>query len=268
MSISVAILTDNRARSSRYVCEHGLSVYAEVDDCRVLLDTGQTSKCVTNAEALGIDLSKLDYIILSHGHYDHAGGLAAVLRIAQHAKVVAHPLATRPKYSVSTVMTKPNGFPQPELLHTCNTIWAENIVHLTPNITVFSLPQAAKPNTALRIKDKGLLIPDPFTDELFVLLRSTNQTMLYGGCTHHGLEQLLSFTNQQLGVEQVSLFVGGLHLRGSDTETIKREAELAARHHVERWIINHCSGDEAISLWQQRFGTKPELGYAGSRFSV
>ncbi len=268
MSIQLSILTDNRSRAPRFKCEHGLSVFLSTGATRLLLDTGQTGKCVENARTLGIDLSRLDAVVLSHGHYDHCGGLAAVLAENARTRVVVHRDALRPKFSLSSVMLKPNGFPQPELLKEANVTEVSSVLRLSPEVTVFALPEPAPSNSVLVQKEGDSLVPDPFTDEIFTLVQSEGKTVLYGGCTHHGLDALLGFVRDVLGVENLSLFVGGLHLSGKNDEEVARTADIASRYSVDRWVINHCSGEKALALWQQRFGASPTDGFAGSQIVV
>ncbi len=269
MAIRIDILTDNRSRAQRFACEHGLSVLVRTAHSTTLLDTGQTDKAVQNAHTLGIDLGSIDTIVLSHGHYDHCGGLGSIVGECPNAQVVMHADALRPKFSLSSVMLKPNGFPRPEVLESVRLRRVNGITQLSPEVTVFTLPQSAPANRALVIKDEqGSLVPDPFTDELFTLIRSEGKSILYGGCTHHGLEMLLDFAFNQFNLSNLSLFIGGLHLSGRSADEISAAADTAGRYNVGRWIVNHCTGEQAISLWHDRFGAQPTDGFAGSSVTL
>lgn len=265
--LSITVLADNHTCRRGIACEHGLAVYAEVGDVRLLLDTGQSSKFLANADALGIDLSALSGVVISHGHYDHSGGLSALLAQCPHIPVFMHPLALRQKYSVSSVMVKPNGFASAEALGNATVRYVDGIARPFAGVTLFSLPADAPPNHHLMLRTEQGLAPDPFTDEVFALLQSNGKTILYGGCTHHGLPQLMDFVAGSLGVNHIDAFVGGLHLKGQPLEQISRIADSAAQYPVGRWIVNHCSGDEALQVWRDKFGSKPECGYAGSRIN-
>ena len=93
-NIRITTLVENTASGVSLLAEHGLSFWIEYANKRILFDTGQSNILVKNAKALGIDLAETDAIVLSHGHYDHTGGLAAVLNIAEKAKIYLHPGAT------------------------------------------------------------------------------------------------------------------------------------------------------------------------------
>jgi 7,8-dihydropterin-6-yl-methyl-4-(beta-D-ribofuranosyl)aminobenzene 5'-phosphate synthase len=97
----VTVLADNCVAARDLLAEHGLSMLIEADDRRILFDTGQGKVLRANADALGISLSPLDAVVLSHGHYDHTGGLAGLLREVSPAAIFLHPAALQPKYAKS-----------------------------------------------------------------------------------------------------------------------------------------------------------------------
>lgn len=96
---TITVLIEDHGADSALATEHGLALWIETGNQHVLFDTGQTDLLLTNALTLGIDLAQTDAMVLSHGHYDHTGGLAAVLEMAPQAKVFLHPEATEAKYN-------------------------------------------------------------------------------------------------------------------------------------------------------------------------
>ena len=260
----VAILVDNRSRGAQYACEHGLSVYVEVADERYLFDTGQSDKFILNAQELGIELEKLDLAVISHGHYDHGGGLQQLLGIAPELRIACSPQADCRCFSVSTAMTKYSGLPEPEIVRQPNRIPVNGIVKISNHLTLFTLPHSAPSNPHLMRETTDGLVPDTFADEVFALLREDDKNVIFGGCTHHGLAQLFDFYTDIFKNKPITAFIGGLHLSGKSAEEIEAAAATAEKMHVGTWIINHCSGEEAIGVWQKRFGANPLSGFAGS----
>ncbi len=264
--ITIAILNNNKPLANHFCSEHGLSVWVQIGNTTFLLDTGQTDKYLRNAQTLGIDLRCVDAIVLSHGHYDHAGGLAYFPQTTKQIPLYAGSNVQQVRYSYSSLMLKPNGFPQPECLkHFCyKTI--NGIFRLNEHITLFTLPTPAPPNNKLVVRaPSGSLVPDAFSDELFALISNESATILLGGCTHHGIEQLLLFCKKELNISHLTAFVGGLHLSGQPMDTVQHIAQTVANlMQIDHWIVNHCTGDEAITYWQQHFGATPTQGYAGS----
>ncbi len=108
------VLTDNRTNDSRLQTEHGLSILLETEHHRILLDTGASDVFIRNAEQLGIDLSTVDYVFISHGHNDHAGGLKHFMEINDKAKVIVSPDALKEKF-----------YSKRRYLHSITTEWPE-----------------------------------------------------------------------------------------------------------------------------------------------
>ncbi|MDO4461155.1 MAG: MBL fold metallo-hydrolase [Bacteroidia bacterium] len=245
--------------------EHGLSVFVHVDGEKWLLDAGQTDKILYNANQAGIDFEQLNGIIVSHGHYDHAGGVSHIVKSVDRAPVVyAHQLSAIAKYSVATGggMKKPNGW---LAVGDVDVAWlGSGVVQLSDKVKVFTLPQDAPKNERLMQQRCGVYEPDPFRDEIFTLITdSEGRTLLYAGCTHHTLELLLPYLFEELGIEKIDAFIGGLHLMGRSEEQIRESLEVSKRYNVGRWYVNHCTGDEAVKIWQAEYGDRCMQAWTG-----
>ncbi|MCF0190288.1 MAG: MBL fold metallo-hydrolase [Marinilabiliaceae bacterium] len=264
--MKIVELIENNLKSPLLLSEHGLAVYVEVDNERWLLDTGQSNKILHNAEVLEIDLSaiNLNGIVISHGHYDHAGGAGYIVDALKRdgrevPAIYAHSGARRPKWSVSERMVKSNGWARAAELGDMGYIrWLPSGVHrISRKLTLFTLPGDApvNPHLSLSTDESGAidgLIPDNFEDELFALLTSENgETLLYGGCTHHGLAQLLQYAFNVLGCGHIDKFVGGLHLMGRSEKEIAKAIATVRGYDVREWIVNHCTGPVAEEMWKK-----------------
>ena len=110
------VLSDNRTNDSQLFTEHGLSILLETERHRILLDTGASDVIIRNADLLGIDLSTVDYVFISHGHSDHAGGIQYFLKMNRQAKVIVSPDAM-----------SGNFYSKRGNLHSITTAWPESI---------------------------------------------------------------------------------------------------------------------------------------------
>jgi 7,8-dihydropterin-6-yl-methyl-4-(beta-D-ribofuranosyl)aminobenzene 5'-phosphate synthase len=137
-NLRITMLVGEAAFSGDLLSEHGLSFWIEYGDKRILFDTGQSDILLRNAETLDINLAKADDIVLSHGHYDHTGGLSAVLDIAHKATVYLHPAAIEPKFSRKASGVQSIGMPESakRALHNCDVIRTEEPVQIFKGITI------------------------------------------------------------------------------------------------------------------------------------
>lgn len=264
------VVIENNSSCLDLKSEHGLSVFVDVDGEQWLLDTGQTDKIVYNAGQMGIDLSKLKGIIVSHGHYDHAGGAAHIVSgLDNPPAVYAHKLASVAKYSVASggSMKKPNGW---LAVKDVDVSWlGDGVVDLSDKVKVFSLPQDAPANERLMQVRNGVYTPDTFRDEIFTLITDKEgHTMLYAGCTHHSLELLLPYVFEVLGCQKIDAFVGGLHLMGRTEEQIDESLRISKQYDVRNWYVNHCTGEEAVAVWQKEYGPRCVQAWTGNSFII
>ena len=186
------VLSDNRTNDPTFETEHGLSILLETNKHRILLDTGASDVLIRNAERLGIDLSTVDYVFISHGHSDHAGGLKHFMNINNKAKVIVSPEAISGRFfskrghlhSITTVWPE---IPQERLLPIEQSGSIGDGIYIIAHIPqIHPMPEG---NQHLFVKDtQGHYIQDDFRHELALYTGG----LLFTGCAHSGLENILA----------------------------------------------------------------------------
>ena len=249
------ILTDNRNEDSRLLTEHGLSVYVETSQHKLLLDTGASDVFLRNAERLGIDLTDIDYVFISHGHSDHAGGLAAFLRINSKAQVILSPhCLDRNFYSsrngMHSITADWKGIDKSRLVFISTTTQlTDDLWAIVPERNRYPLPTANQ--HLLAGKSADALVPDDFCHELALYADG----LLFTGCAHSGLENILA-SIPDLPLHTV---LGGFHLLDgyeNEEELLRIANHLKAACPDVHFYTSHCTGDAALQTLQQVLGAQ------------
>ena len=240
------VLSDNRSSDSRLSTEHGLSILLETERHKILLDTGASDVFVRNAELLGVNLCDVDYVFISHGHSDHAGGLQYFLEHNRQAQVIVSPDAMSGMF-----------FSKRGNVHSITTEWSDikkdRIVLINKSCKVSEsiyaiahIPQVhpmPKGNKNLYVEDaNGELVRDAFRHELALY----TDGLLFTGCAHSGLENILAACPYP-----VRTVVGGFHLLdGQESEEeIKALAQRLKVHYPDtQFYTSHCTGDNVFEV--------------------
>ncbi|MBS2210511.1 MBL fold metallo-hydrolase [Carboxylicivirga mesophila] len=269
--MKLTILVDNKQSQKQLKCEHGLSFLLETDELNILFDTGQSDKFLFNAKKLGIDLLSIDYVVLSHGHYDHTGGLPAFLRLNNKARVIIHKHAFKERFSRSSSMIKENGIPwrdQSGIDAQRFMIIDEDLrlpdgTHILCNIK--PQPGYEAINERLVVKNGNQYTPDQFDDELILVTTEKIQPSVLCGCAHTGIVNILHSISERLHRNTFNYVAGGLHLNGRSQEEIEHVINGLSPFKVNQWLLNHCTGDVAFERFAEAF--PKQVQYAGSGHS-
>jgi len=248
------VLVDNRTDDARLETEHGLSILLDTGRRRILLDTGASDLLVRNAEHLGIDLSTVDDVFISHGHSDHAGGLSSLLAINERARVIVSPDAMRASF-----------YSRRRFLHSITPVWpdipqerllaVDKTQQLNDGLCVIARIPHRHPmpmgNQLLFVKDaQGQYVADDFRHELVLYVDG----LLFTGCAHSGLENILAACPWP-----VHTVVGGFHLLDGqeDETTLKALAErLVTAYPQTQFYTSHCTGDGVFAILKQTMGSQ------------
>ena len=248
------VLSDNRSKDSSLITEHGLSIFLQTERHKILLDTGASDVFIRNAEQLGIDLSDVDYVFISHGHSDHAGGLKHFMQINKKAKVIVSPHALSGKFYskrsyLHSITTEWPEIPQERLLPIEQSGSIGDDIFIIAHIPqIHLMPEG---NQHLFIQDaQGQYVQDDFRHELALYTGG----LLFTGCAHSGLENILAACPLP-----VNTVVGGFHLldnHESEDKLTELSHRLAGAYPQTQFYTSHCTGDAVFAILQGVMGDK------------
>jgi len=275
MEVRITTLSENTANSG-FLAEWGISILIEVDGMKILVDTGLSFSAVHNAKLLGVDLSTIDRIVLSHGHDDHTGGLRDVLKIKGKVEVIAHPDIWAARYAQRDqegVQYCGMPFSREEL-----ESWGARFnlsrepIYITDNVlTTGEIPMLSsyeKIEDNLFVKENDTLCQDPLADDLALVIDTDFGLVVILGCAHRGIVNTLRQAQQLTGKELVYAVIGGIHLYRASKERIEKTIVDLKKMGVQRLGVSHCTGFHAAARMAQEFEGVFFLNNAGTCFTL
>lgn len=265
MSIRITALSENTGCMGDFLAEWGLSVLVQTDDCNVLLDTGTSISAVHNADTLGIDFASIDKLVLSHGHYDHTGGLREILRRAKkELEIVAHPDVWQAKYSKrKSEEGKYIGIPF--MLSELESLGARFVYSRQPYkiseniLTTGEIPMKTEYETidqSLMVKENDLLKPDALMDDRALIMKTAQGLVIILGCAHRGMINTIYHAQEITGVKDIYAVLGGSHLIGASEERLWQTIAAIKELNIQKLGLCHCTDLPVISVLAQEFGEK------------
>ncbi|MFC2062501.1 MBL fold metallo-hydrolase [Chloroflexota bacterium] len=272
MEVSITTLSENTAKFG-YLAEWGLSMLVEADNTKILMDTGLGFSAVHNAQLMGIDLSMIDRIVLSHGHVDHTGGLREILKIRGEVEVIAHPDIWTAKYSqCSEEEARYRGIPfSREELESlgANFNLTKKPVYITDSIlTTGEIPMITdyeKIEKNLLVRQGGELKPDPLADDLALVINADFGLVVILGCAHRGMINTLHHAQDLTNNKNIYAVIGGTHLFPAPKERIDRTIADLRELGIQKLGVSHCTGFHAAARLVQEFGDAFLLNNTGTR---
>ena len=279
--MKIITLVDNRTQSKSLETEHGLSLYIKTDDnLKILYDTGQSDMFMRNALKLGLNMNEIDMVVISHGHYDHIGGLMGLLKTNKTAKVYLNSTIFDYEYfSVKNGVKKMNGFP-PELLE-----YRERFVLLNKN-TAFNnfwlitnikqMYDTPKGNSILYRQNKDIEELDQFEHELILVINTQQGLCVLTGCGHNGVLNIVATVQEVVPHKEIHCLYGGFHLIDGkeyvDVETTDELSniadELTKLLPNSKFFTGHCTGEKAIKVLSETMEGKLEAFYVGKQLTI
>jgi len=275
MEITTLIENSKEDESSALLPEHGVSLFFQTEKHTVLFDTGKSDRFLKNAQNLGVPITDVDTLVISHGHYDHGGGLKVFLLENNHAKVYLKEEAISGYYAKRGFLKKYIGLDRTLIdTHRERFVFIKEDTEIDEGIFILSDIKDIHPrpsgNSFLYEKSGGKLILDRFLHELILVIREDGGLVVFTGCSHRGILNMIETVESSFKNTTIKGVLGGFHLmnpiknRMSESEDVVRNIgrTLLQKKNLEMVYSGHCTGDEAYSL------LKVEMKKKLNRFST
>jgi|WetSurMetagenome_2_1015567.scaffolds.fasta_scaffold448455_1 7,8-dihydropterin-6-yl-methyl-4-(beta-D-ribofuranosyl)aminobenzene 5'-phosphate synthase len=264
----IITLIENLVYKQGLFAEHGLSFYLETGHKKILFDTGQSGNFLTNAKALGIDISEIDSVIISHGHYDHTGGLYPFLKVNHKATVYIKKEAFKPKFHGTEKFI---GIAYDPLLLDGRIEYVNGITEIDKDIFIMSdIPIKNLLDTNFhhfKISTPHGFENDEFNDELFLAIRRSNELSVISSCSHRGITNIIDAAISHFRLS-VNLVIGGFHIRNCGADQLEAITMYLERFSAKSIGICHCTGVEKYAELVCHFKTRVFYNHTGYTIDV
>ena len=251
---------------------HGLSFYIETPSHRLLMDTGPSELLLDNARTLGIDLTAVDTVVISHGHYDHAGGLPAFAALNPRARVYLRRGAAGAFYSTDGGESSPHYIGMPESAkRLAQAVWVDGELAIDDELFLFGdipgrrhWPEGNR--KLLELRD-GRWAQDGFAHEQCLVVRAEGRNVLFSGCAHSGIINILDRYRERFGAAPDAV-VSGFHMKKQEGYTPSEEETVrATAREMSRWPCRfytcHCTGLPACAMMKDILGEQLQYVHCG-----
>ncbi|MDP3386201.1 MAG: MBL fold metallo-hydrolase [Eubacteriales bacterium] len=272
----IKTLVENTTLQENLEVEHGLSLYIETKKHKILFDTGESGIFAQNAIKMDVDLSAVDMVVISHGHYDHGGGLKTFLSLNSKAKIYVNKKTFDKHYAI-----RPNGVKtyiglDEGLLGNDRFIFAGNSMVVDDEIELFSGVKAQRLNPSgnqdLLMMNGDEFIPDDFHHEQNMIINEDDKTILVAGCAHNGIVNIMDHYHY-LKNSFPNHVVGGFHLYNRSRNTNENpmlvdEIGESLLKTGSQYYTGHCTGMESFSRLKKIMGNKIDYLATGSQIII
>lgn len=269
--MKIVILMEDTCKDPECCFEHGLSVYIETKRHKILLDTGATAAFMENAAKLDVPLEKVDTVILSHGHYDHSGGLLSFCEINSSARIFMQQTATEDYYHGDRYIGIDKEIQKLPRVHFLQGDYViDEELSLFTGITGRRFyPQS---NLVLSKKVNGNKVQDLFEHEQCLVIRTPESTVLLSGCAHNGILNILD-RYQELYHDMPDQVISGFHMMKKTDYTPEEmqticDTAMELKRMKTKFYTGHCTGKKALDLMKPIMKEQLVEIHSGSRWEI
>ena len=272
-------LIENTEGMQGCVFAHGLSFYAETAKHKLLLDLGPSADTIKNASSLGVDLTAVDTVILSHGHYDHSGGIIPFTKVNDRALIYMQESATKDYYADDGMEASERfryiGIDK-EIAKLPQVRFLSGGATIDDELEIFTIQKRSHDlpftNKRLLVLDKDKYLQDDFCHEHFLVIHQAGKSILMSGCAHNGILSILDAYKDKYG-KAPDMVISGFHLvkktdySDEEIEEIKTIAEELNKFPT-KFVTCHCTGLPAFDIMKNIMGDKLEYVHSGEEISL
>ena len=273
-TLTITQLVENTAGGPGLLGEHGNAFFIEADEYCLLFDTGQGLTLKHNVERLNIPVKSIESIVISHGHYDHMGGLAAALDMTGPIDLYLHPQALGTKFNRDgrdigapfTDVEKMRSLSR-QIIHTSEPTEVTTGIHITGEIP--RIHKIEDTGGAFYI-DKKQHHSDTLVDDQAMYIETFQGVVVLLGCGHSGVINTLEYIQLLSGGKPIRAVIGGMHLLNAEQERLDFTCDALEKFSIPYLAPNHCTGIKAICNFHQHLSGSVHESRAGSRhhFSI
>lgn len=263
-------LIENTPGAEGCLYEHGLSFYVETKKHKLLVDTGASAAFIHNAKVLGIDLAKVDTVILSHGHYDHSGGILSFVAMNPTAKIYMQQNAAGEYYHKDETVEKYIGIDQ-EIKRLPQVVWVDGDCKIDDELELFSNVTGRRlwPQGNMELKElvDGAFLQDEFSHEQYLVITDGDKKLLVSGCAHNGVLNILGKYRELYGDNPYAM-ISGFHMRKKSDYT---DEDIAVMEETARELCDtdtvfytgHCTGEYPFEVMKKILGKQLVYVHSG-----